>query len=475
MILANKIEAPLKKPKPRQPMKIQVKNLGPLKEAEFEVADLTIICGGNNTGKTYATYALFGFLHTWREMVSIDVDLSSIEILKRNGTITISLEKYLSQSQKIINEICQKYSDQLPNLFAASPQSFHDVSFNAFIEEKNSEWFQSPRAKTITAVSTDEVLEMFKKANSLDCVFTLKRDRHLPSEIEWSAIPLETLSSWVLDEILGFLFGKVIPSVFIASVERTGISVFRKEIDESRNILLENMSRANTSDIRSEIFIDRYQNYPLPIKFGLNFNRSIGRRYNQVGFLQKKHPNILEDFADIIGGEYKFNEHNELYYSPKISSGMRLSIYESSSAVRSLLDLGFYLRIIARPGSLLIIDEPELNLHPENQRRIARLLARLVNIGIKVFITTHSDYIIKELNTLIMLNHDKPHLKKIAEQEGYKPEELIAAERIKVYIAENSTLVTANIDPEMGIEARSFDTTIEDMNRIQESIVWGEE
>ena len=59
-----------------------------------------------------------------------------------------------------------------------------------------------------------------------------------------------------------------------------------------------------------------------------------------------------------------------------------------------------------------MIDEPELNLHPDNQRRIARLLARLVNLGIKVFITTHSSYIIKELNTLIMLNRDEPHLKR---------------------------------------------------------------
>ena len=76
---------------------------------------------------------------------------------------------------------------------------------------------------------------------------------------------------------------------------------------------------------------------------------------------------------------------------------------ESSSAVRSLLDIGFYLEHIAKKGDLLIIDEPELNLHPENQRCIARLLAKLVNYGIKVFITTHSDYIVKELNTLIML------------------------------------------------------------------------
>jgi hypothetical protein len=113
-------------------------------------------------------------------------------------------------------------------------------------------------------------------------------------------------------------------------------------------------------------------------------------------------------------------------------------------------------------------------------------------LGIKVFITTHSDYIIKELNTLIMLNHDKPHLKRIAEQEGYPLEELISSEKIKVYIAEEAyttgttvggktkrtkgqTLIPADISPELGIEARSFDITIETMNRIQEAIVWGEE
>ena len=162
---------------------------------------------------------------------------------------------------------------------------------------------------------------------------------------------------------------------------------------------------------------------------------------------------------------------------------------ESSSAVRSLLDIGFYLKHVAKVDDLLMVDEPELNLHPENQRRIARLFARLINLGVKVFITTHSDYIIKELNTLIMLNHDKPHLRRIAEKEGYKLEELISADQIKVYIAESAlvkrdgsqrktccqTLVPADIDPELGIEARSFDTTIEAMNRIQEEIIWGEE
>ena len=130
-----------------------------------------------------------------------------------------------------------------------------------------------------------------------------------------------------------------------------------------------------------------------------------------------------------------------------------------------------------------------MNLHPENQRRVVRLFARLANLGIKVFITTHSDYIVKELNTLIMLNQDKPYLKRIAQQEGYKSSEFIAPEKIKAYIAEEApvlldgnkrrsrcqTLVEAKIDPELGIEMGSFDKTINKMNEIQEAIVWGED
>jgi ABC-type multidrug transport system ATPase subunit len=134
-----------------------------------------------------------------------------------------------------------------------------------------------------------------------------------------------------------------------------------------------------------------------------------------------------------------------------------------------------------------MIDEPELNLHPDNQRRIARLLARLVNLGIKVFITTHSSYIIKELNTLIMLNRDEPHLKQIAAEENYLESELLSPDKVKVYVAKEAlvqldgqkkktrspTLVPAKISPELGIELTSFDTAINTINRIQERIVWG--
>ena len=143
----------------------------------------------------------------------------------------------------------------------------------------------------------------------------------------------------------------------------------------------------------------------------------------------------------------------------------------------------------ASVGDLLIIDEPELNLHPENQRRVARLIAQLINIGLKVFITTHSDYIVKELNTLIMLNKRTATHQRLMDEFGYLESELLNPERTRVYIAEKApmllegmqrkgkyqTLVAADIDKDLGIEARSFDTTIDEMNVIQEAIMFASE
>ena len=106
-----------------------------------------------------------------------------------------------------------------------------------------------------------------------------------------------------------------------------------------------------------------------------------------------------------------------------------------------------------------------------------------MNVGIRVFITTHSDYLIRELNTLIMLNHDKPHLKRIARANGYQEDDLISSNQVRVYMAQEDlmplekdqkrrrrghTLVPADIDPQLGIEASSFDKTIDQMNNILE-------
>jgi predicted ATPase len=462
-------------------MKIKVKNLGALKQAEFTLGDLTIICGCNNTGKTYATYALFGFLYTWQRMFSISISSDKIEQLLVNGVVRLDIQEYVQQSEQIVANGCQAYTQQLPKIFAAPDERFKETEFQVSLDMQNARLANRFDLK----IGSGEVslFSITKSQESTELVVTLLVEK------ENVKIPTDILERIITDALKNIIFDQFLPNPFIASSERTGAAIFRKDLNFDRNRLFEEMGQVGQNIDRMELLLKDYGDYALPIKTNVDFIRRLEKIVKKSSFIAENHPDVLADFADIIGGKYTVTRNDELYYEPNKGKRVKLSMDESSSAVRSLLDIGFYLRYEAQQGDLLMVDEPELNLHPENQRRVARLFARLVNLGIKVFITTHSDYIIKELNTLIMLNHDKPHLKRIAEEEGYQTAELIAAEKIKVYIAEEAsiilegktkrtkcqTLTLADIDPELGIEARSFDTTIETMNRIQEAIVWGQE
>ena len=460
-------------------MIIKLKNLGPLKQAEFELGDMTIICGPNNTGKTYATYALFGFLSFWKEAFSINVSKNSVQKLMSEGSMELDLDDYINDAETILNKGCEEYTKQLPRVFASSEKHFADASF--CIEISTNEIRPKESFELTMGTAKTKLISILKQPPDPKVHISLlveKDERKIPNSL---------ISKVISDAIKEILFGHLFPNAFIASAERTGAAIFRKELNFARNRLLEEMGTLDKELNPFELLTKVYSDYALPVRANVDFTRQLESVAKKESFITKNNPELLTDFSDIIGGEYTVTRSEELFFVPKANKRLKLTMDESSSAVRSLLDVGFYLRHVAQPNDLFVVDEPELNLHPENQRRIARLFARLVNLGIKIFMTTHSDYIIKELNTLIMLNRDKTYLKRIMEHEGYKPEELLSAERVKVYIAEEAlvmldggkrktycqTLSSADIHPELGIEARSFDKTIEDMNRIQEEIIWG--
>ena len=87
------------------------------------------------------------------------------------------------------------------------------------------------------------------------------------------------------------------------------------------------------------------------------------------------------------------------------SLGNAMPIHTASSLVRALAGLDVYLKHWAIPGDLIVIDEPEMNAHPEAQLMIAELLGILVNKGINVVITTHSPYIVDHINNLVEAAH----------------------------------------------------------------------
>ena len=132
--------------------------------------------------------------------------------------------------------------------------------------------------------------------------------------------------------------------------------------------------------------------------------------------------------------------------------------------VSELAPLILFLKYLVRPGDLLILEEPESHLHPAAQRQLARGIVRLVNAGVKVLITTHSDIIISQVNNLLALRQASPEL--IAEG-GFEPEDFLREDEVGAYLFRynrelaGSEVVPLEIDADTGIDEDEFAAVFE--------------
>ncbi len=53
--------------------------------------------------------------------------------------------------------------------------------------------------------------------------------------------------------------------------------------------------------------------------------------------------------------------------------------------------------LIATPGHILIIENPEAHLHPSAQHRLTRFLAKIASTGVQIFVESHSEHILNAL------------------------------------------------------------------------------
>ena len=78
-----------------------------------------------------------------------------------------------------------------------------------------------------------------------------------------------------------------------------------------------------------------------------------------------------------------------------------LSLMHASSMVSELAPVVLYLRHMIVPGNVLIVEEPESHLHPAMQVEFTRQLAGLVHAGVRVIVTTHSEWVLEELANIV--------------------------------------------------------------------------
>ena len=78
-----------------------------------------------------------------------------------------------------------------------------------------------------------------------------------------------------------------------------------------------------------------------------------------------------------------------------------LPLTNTSSMVSELAPVVLYLRHVVAPGDLLIIDEPESHLHPAIQVAFTRQIAEIVRAGVRIIVTTHSEWVLEELGNIV--------------------------------------------------------------------------
>lgn len=455
-------------------MKATFKNIGPIKEAELELGDLTIIAGQNNTGKTYLAYTLYGFLESLskkefymeRLLNSIDSKFSKevkniASQVEETGKARIDISEYENIKRWVMQRASSMFSTKLINKVFSSPNGeFQDAYVNLATKHEN-------RLLKVVAHSNDsreKRVYLTSGVHEHGLVFALTNHQNLPFSNE----QVRGVSVLLINTILGNF-----PEPFILSAERFGISLFYKELDFTKNRLVEELQNLpDDKGFDPFRFLEKQSaRYAKPIKDNIDFTRDLFRVQKLKGEMPIDKYRSIEN---IMTGYYRVKNDEIRFISKRRGDNhFDIPLHLASSSARGVSDLYFYLKHVAEPGEVLIVDEPESHLSPTNQVMMARLLVFCVNAGLKILITTHSDYLIKEINNLIMLNSNfkgkdaflNKHKKDYTEADHLNPES------VKAYACEDGTLKPCDVD-EKGIDMPVFDGAIDKINQISNELGW---
>ena len=214
----------------------------------------------------------------------------------------------------------------------------------------------------------------------------------------------------------------------------------------------------------------------LTLMIGIRNKRRLRRRGREAVELGAR----LE--GSLLGGTVRVETSETGYptfaYRPK---GWQddLPLMRASSMVSELAPVVLHLQHIIRPGDVLIIEEPESHLHPAMQAAFARELARLVHEGVRIVMTTHSEWFLEQIGNLVRLWDLDPTKRKGLEATdcALNPNDVGAWLFKPGNHSKGSVVEEIALDPETGLYPAGYDLVSETLynesaiiyNRIQES------
>ncbi len=413
--------------------RIVVKNFGKVKYADIELNNLMLFVGDNNSGKSYLASLIYGLYKIFGNRNSISNKFSDE-----------MLEKYSDKFTDLKNDINKlDFSDDIKLDITKYIPIFEEV-FNLFINENKEliikEIFKNDVDIEELKVEFDNkgTLELEKEdgaSNDVDKVLKIIDDNAsyqstamsitYKSSLDLCTKTTRVLSTSKLDKkfIYDFILEKTIEILFRQNtaylpVSRTGFMLTYKTLVTN---MLENMYE--DFGVQNQGIFTKATN-----DFLINLSRIDTTRnvdYNGVNDVIK----YIEQ--NVIAGKIGVSDSPTPDYS-YIPNGSEKAIPMSisSGVVTEMTPLLLFLKYIR--FEKMIIEEPEMCLHPKLQWALTRALIKATNKGKSFILTTHSEAILQHINDMIKLEKHEDKVE-LMHEFNYDKDDILREKDIKVY------------------------------------------
>ena len=360
-----------------------------VEKADVEIEGLTVIAGNNDTGKSTIGKVAYSLAKSFE-----DAELNYEEM--KNAIINSSAQTAYRLIRRQIKEPNHPFINAYSNLrkFAPFSRDVRPGLLKAIDDLK----------KILDEVGIDIIEEKAKKKiyeeiNAIQDIQEGSRQDDFDFKIEIS-----------LDRILVSEFRGEIINKF-ASKARIKLSEGKTCIIDIEFEKPEGPFRGNYKKIEKVFPVDRavFIETTLILAYELMSRRSGMSDFEAYHLedlmsklkLGKKSESSFLNIGKTISGSIHYDQDSDRFSFKKKRADKKLTIdiLNSASGIKSF----GILQLLDASGefdkpALLIIDEPEVHLHPEWQVEYAKMLVQLVKKGVKVLVTSHSPYMIKALD-----------------------------------------------------------------------------
>ncbi len=450
-------------------MIVDVKNLGVIAGGVVDTSKpLIVFCGPNSTGKTYLSYLLYTIFSS---SPLVDIDAAKVDEALQTQSFTLTLDDLNTYLRALGVHLKQR----MYNIFGLAPTSNKSMfkSFDLTLtctQDTYTDFFFSKKLERSFMMNGNPWLVVSKADNSdsLQVTYLREEESETQKRVSLANIIYSLMQEFAQAPSLG---------VRMLTVERNSIYTFKTELSLSRSELVDRVLEASVSGGKvKEMLYNGSSRYPLAIRDSLRIANDLENLQKSEGdyriFAEQLEQELLHGSiaVDRATGAVEFLPESQTK-KPK-----RLPIHMASSIVKTLSSLILYLKHMAKVNDLVIIDEPEMNMHPENQRILARIFAALVNKGLRMVVSTHSDYIIREFNNLIManelLNQHNERISKMV-SETYSKEESLDKNKMEVLyfkpVKRKVEVISLPLYRD-GFSVESIDSTINAQNEVSQNL-----